>query len=126
MRILIDTHILIWHLEGNNLLLPAYRTLISDPENTTLISIASLREIAIKASRGRLSLSHSLDSIVRSIEDSLGQILDIIPEHTVQVSKLPFQHRDPFDRMLIAQAIVEKVPLITADPEFNAYEVDLL
>ncbi len=126
MRILIDTHILIWHLEGNVSLFPEYRTLIADTANQILVSMASLWEIGIKTSVKKLSLSKPLETIFDEIENSTSSILPIKPEHILRLSKLPFHHRDPFDRLIISQALVEIVPVITSDNLFNEYGVELL
>jgi PIN domain nuclease of toxin-antitoxin system len=123
MRVLIDTHILIWHLEGNSQLPPSQRQIISDPTNNVFISVASFWEIAIKSSRGKLSLSRSIEEIVKEVRSSTSSILLIEPEHTAEVAKLPFHHNDPFDRMIIAQAIVEDMTIITIDKNFGDYGV---
>jgi PIN domain nuclease of toxin-antitoxin system len=126
MRVLIDTHILIWHLEGNEALPAHRRTIIADPNNTPLISIASIWEIAIKVSLKKITLITPLEEMVRLIQDSNGSILSIETAHALKVSELDFFHKDPFDRMIIAQALVENVPLITSDTEFAHYGVELL
>ena len=125
-RILIDTHVLIWHLEGDKQLSLAYRQLIDDSENSIFISITSFWEIAIKSSCGKLSLSRSIGEIIFEVEKSTSAILLIEPKHTIQVAQLPFLHKDPFDRMIIAQAMTEDLSLISADPEFEQYGVTLL
>ena len=126
MRILIDTHILIWHLEDDERLSSFHGQVIEDPANRVLISIASFWEIAIKSSRGKLSLAKSIEDIFSEIARSSSTILPIESEHTVLVSRLPFHHKDPFDRMIIAQAMVEGVPIMSTDRDFADYGVDLL
>ena len=126
MRILIDTHILIWHLEGDAQLSPDRRSLISDPRNSAFVSIVSLWEIAIKTSRGKLSLSRPIDEIFTEINRSTVSILSIEPDHALKVSSLPFHHKDPFDRLIIAQAIVDDISIISTDRSFSDYEVTLL
>ncbi len=126
MRILIDTHILIWHLEGDEQLSPDRSQIIADPANNVLISIASFWEIAIKSSRGKLSLSRSIEKIVEEIQRSTSSILPIEPEHTIQVAKFPYHHNDPFDRMIIAQAMAENIALMSTDNNFSVYGVKLL
>ena len=126
MRILIDTQILIWLLNGDLQLSLDRREKLVDPANRVFISIASFWEIAIKSSRGKLSLAKSIEDIFSEIDNSSSTILSIAPEHTLQVSRLPFHHKDPFDRMLIAQAIVENIPLMSPDHDFADYEVELL
>ncbi|MGB7209389.1 MAG: type II toxin-antitoxin system VapC family toxin [Pyrinomonadaceae bacterium] len=126
MRILIDTHILIWLLNGDFQLSIDRREKLVDPANRVFISIASFWEIAIKSSRGKLSLAKSIEDIFSEIDRSSSTILTIEPDHTLQVSKLPFHHKDPFDRMIIAQAMIENIPLTSTDHDFTAYGVDLL
>jgi PIN domain nuclease of toxin-antitoxin system len=126
MRLLIDTHILIWFLEGNKLLVKSRRQIIANPQNDIFVSIASLWEIAIKISLGKLTLAKPLADVVKQIAVENIEILPIAPEHTLQVSALPFHHRDPFDRIIIAQAQVENLPIMTADMEFAKYSIQIL
>jgi PIN domain nuclease of toxin-antitoxin system len=126
MRILIDTHILIWHLEGDEQLSPDRRSLITNPTNSIFISIVSYWEIAIKTSIGKLSLSRPIEEIFAEIDHSTSTILSIQPNHTLEVSELPFHHRDPFDRMLIAQAKVEFLDVMTSDGVFADYGLNLV
>ena len=126
MRILIDTHILIWHLEDNEKLSLDHSASITDPSNIVFISIASFWEIAIKISRSKLSISRSIEELIGAVERSNISILPIKPQHTIQVSELTFHHKDPFDRMIIAQALVEDMPLISTDSDFTKYGVTLL
>lgn len=126
MRLLIDTHILIWFLEGNKLLSKPRRQIIADPLNDVFISIASLWEIAIKISIGKLTLAKPLADVIKQIAIEDIEILPILPEHTLQVSTLPFHHRDPFDRIIIAQAQIDNLPVMTDDREFGNYGINLL
>lgn len=126
MRILIDTHVLIWHLEDDKRLSAKHGDLIEDSDNSIFVSVASLWEIAIKTSRGKLSLSQSIEDIFAEIERSTSSILLIEPDHTLKVSKLPYHHNDPFDRIIIAQSMVEEMSLISTDSNFADYEVNLL
>lgn len=126
MRFLIDTHILIWFLEGHASLSTENRQLIVDGDNDVLVSVASLWEIAIKVSVGKLELAASIPAIVERIREEDIELVQISTSHIVQVSTLPFHHKDPFDRMIIAQALVETLPVISTDNDFNVYGVDLL
>lgn len=126
MRILIDTHILIWHLEDDAHLSLAHSEIIADPDNKVLISIASLWEIAIKLSKGKLAISRSMNDVVSHIEQSTSLLFAIAPEHLIHVASLPFHHKDPFDRLIIAQSLVENIPIITSDSNFSEYGVELL
>jgi len=124
MRILLDTHTFLWFIEGNTRLSLTARQLIEDSTNERLFSIASVWEMAIKFSLGRLKLSQPLatlipQQLVRNRIDLLGIALD----HTAVVSALPFHHHDPFDRLLISQAIFEQIPLISIDSVFDQYGV---
>ena len=126
MRLLIDTHILIWFLEGAKLLAKPRRRIIAEPQNDIFVSIASLWEIAIKISLGKLILTKPLADVIKQIAVENIQVLSITPEHALQVSVLPFHHRDPFDRIIIAQAQVENLPIMTNDGEFGNYTVKIL
>lgn len=124
MRILVDTHVFIWHLEDDPALSLALSELIENPDNEILISIASIWEMAIKMSRGKLTLSRSIEDVIRHIERSKSSFLTIDPTHLARVVSLPFYHKDPFDRLIIAQALTEDIPIITSDRAFAAYGVD--
>lgn len=126
MRLLIDTHILIYFLEGNKLLEQNHRQTIADSQNEVLLSIASLWEMAIKISIGKLTLSQTLEDVIKQIYSENIEILPISPDHTLQVSTMPFHHRDPFDRITIAQCQIENLPIISNDKNFSAYGVKLL
>jgi len=126
MQLLIDTHILIWFLEGNNLLSKSRRQIIANPNNDVFVSIASLWEMAIKISIGKLTLAKPLADVIKQIVVENIEVLAISPEHTLQVSTLPFHHRDPFDRIIIAQSQVENLPIITDDDTFSNYGVKIL
>ncbi len=126
MLLLLDTHILIWFLEGNKLLSKSRRQIISNPQNDVFVSIASLWETAIKISVGKLTLKQPLADVVKQIVVQDIEILPIMPEHTLQVSTLPFHHRDPFDRLIIAQAQIENLMIISDDSNFGSYGVKLL
>ncbi len=126
MRLLIDTHILIWFLEGNKLLPKSRRQIIANPQNDMFVSIASLWELAIKISIGKLTLAKSLADVIKQIAAVDIEILQISPEHTLQVSTLPFHHRDPFDRMIIAQSQIENLAVMTDDDDFADYGIKIL
>ncbi|MGB7202581.1 MAG: type II toxin-antitoxin system VapC family toxin [Pyrinomonadaceae bacterium] len=126
MRFLIDTHVLIWHFEDDAQLTLERSAFIDDPDNEPLVSFASLWEIAIKQSLDKLKLSSSLDNIVGAIEESTTSLLPIDSRHLIRVAELQFHRKDPFDRLIIAQALAENIPIITSDPHFAAYGVALL
>ncbi len=126
MQFLIDTHILIWFLEGNKLLSKSRREFIENPNNEIFVSIASLWEIAIKISIGKLALAEPFSDVIKQIAVENIKILAISPEHALRISTLPFHHRDPFDRLIIAQAQVENLTIITNDREFSSYGIKSL
>lgn len=127
MRYLLDTHALIWFLEGDSSLSETAKALITDGKNELAVSIASIWEIAIKVSIGKLSLSQPFDNIFPSeLKKQHIQVLPLKITHTSQVKNLPLHHRDPFDRLIIAQAMIEGMPVITVDKCFNDYDVGII
>lgn len=127
MRILLDTHTFLWFIEGNPRISPIAQSLIEDSQNERLLSYASLWEIAVKASIGKLPLHVPFEQLIPAeLRRNAIEILDLTIEHLNQVITLPFHHRDPFDRMLTAQAVVEGLSILSADPIFDTYEVDRL
>ncbi len=115
MRLLIDTHILIWALEGSAQLSPRAKELLLDPEHEHWVSAASIWEIAIKASIRKLTLSRPLGDLEKGILAAGFRVLDISIRHAVAVSEIELHHNDPFDRMLLAQCEVETLRLVSAD-----------
>jgi len=126
MRILIDTHILIWMLEGDSQLSSQRRRIISDPVNEIFVSVVSYWEIAIKISTRKLSISRTLIDILDEVAASSSILILAEPIHTLAVSTLPFHHRDPFDRMLVAQAQVGFLAMMTNDTVFADYGLKLI
>jgi len=118
LRILLDTHLLLWWLADNAGLSAEARTLIGDPENTIFVSAVSLWEIWLKESLGRLRLPEDFEE--RLAAESF-ESLPLTAAQARQVAMLPWRHRDPFDRMLVAQARVENLILLTADDRVAAY-----
>jgi PIN domain nuclease of toxin-antitoxin system len=122
MRLLLDTHALLWFVWNHPNLSATARNLMTDPKNTLLFSAASIWEIAIKVSIGKLTLADPYDVFMNQATTSTGlTILPLEVRHAAALTALPLHHRDPFDRMLIAQALVEKIALVSADTVFNAY-----
>lgn len=127
MNLLLDTHTLLWFGLNDTRLSDRARSLICDSTNQPLVSPASYWEIAIKISLGKYRLSQDLASFVKEqIAANRLDILAIAPEHAAVVATLPFHHRDPFDRMLIAQAIHERIPLISSDAILDKYPITRL
>jgi PIN domain nuclease of toxin-antitoxin system len=127
VRLLLDTHSFLWFIEGDKRLPQNARQLIADMGNDAWISVASLWEIAIKASLGKLSL---LQPFAELIPDQLRRNnirpLPIELHDLAQVAQLPFHHRDPFDRLIIAQAMIRDLVIIGKDPEFTSYPIRLV
>ena len=126
MDVLLDTHILVWAWTGDKRLTPAQRDLLAASEVRPRVSIVSMWEIAIKSSLGKLELNAPLEELAASFPEFHLDLLPLRLEHVHAVKALPFHHRDPFDRMLIAQAKQEDMHLLTADPLFRAYDVPLI
>jgi PIN domain nuclease of toxin-antitoxin system len=127
MRLLLDTHAFLWFIMGSSSLSASARALIENVANERFLSVASLWEMAIKVSTGRLILSAPFDVLIPAQLSVNGvELLGIEVAHTAVVSTLPFHHRDPFDRLLIAQAIVEGMPLVSIDAAFDRYAVTRL
>jgi len=123
MRLLLDTHVLIWFLSKKSALSNDTKALIFDPGNKKFLSIASIWEMTIKDSLGKLKLPLTVREIMTEFQSAGGSILSITPEHALATGKLPWHHRDPFDRMLIAQALYEDLTIISHDSLFADYQV---
>jgi PIN domain nuclease of toxin-antitoxin system len=127
MRLLLDTHAFLWFIMGSTNLSADARALIEDAANEKCLSVGSLWEIAIKTSIGKLTLSAPFDVLIPQQLGMNGiELLNINLAHAATVATLPFHHRDPFDRLLIAQATVEKMPVVSADTAFDAYSITRL
>ena len=125
MKLLLDTHTVIWFITNDKSLSANAKKIIEDTSNVCFVSIASLWEISIKYRLGKLELKKTIEIIFDLIEQTGFQILPIFPEHLLTNSQLELHHRDPFDRLMISQAIFENYTIITKDPLFMLYEVDL-
>lgn len=121
MKLLLDTHILLWAAQGVEHLPMDAQTLMNEPENELLFSVASLWEIVIKCGLGREDFKVDPRLLRRSLLDNDYRELPILSEHAVAIDALPPIHKDPFDRMLIAQATVEGITLLTADVQLAKY-----
>ena len=126
MKFLIDTHTFLWFVNDSQQLSNYARSLM-ESDVDLLISSASLWEIAIKVSIGKLTLRNSFQTFIPQ-QLTINDIEIIYPtiDHLSALSELPFHHRDPFDRLMIAQAIVENIPMITRDSAFNLYEIECI
>ena len=121
MKLLLDTHLLLWAAGAPERLSATARALIDDPANTPIFSVASLWEIAIKRGLGRPDFQVDPRRLRRGLLDNGYEELAITSAHVVAVDALPPLHRDPFDRLLISQAITEGLLLLTADARLAAY-----
>ena len=124
MRVLIDSHVLIWYVDQDNLLSPASHAAISDPTNDLLLSAGSIWEIGIKVGLGKLVLTQPFKPWMnQAISDLDVTVLPLSVEYVDVQSNLPRHHGDPFDRLIVAQAIIEQVPIISADANLDAYGI---
>ena len=126
MDLLIDTHVLIWFITDDIKLPPKTRQIIENIENDCFVSIATYWEIAIKHSLGRLDLNSGLENIFQIIEETGFETLPITVNQILNNARLEFHHKNPFDRIIIAQAISENLSLITKDEQFKEYKVSLI
>jgi PIN domain nuclease of toxin-antitoxin system len=123
MRILLDTHVLLWWLADDPRLSPRARALIADPANQLTVSAATAWEIAIKQALGKLTMDGDLEDAVREQGFTM---LPIVFRHSAETMLLPAIHRDPFDRMLVAQARVENLALLTVDAHILQYPANVI
>jgi PIN domain nuclease of toxin-antitoxin system len=126
MKFLLDTHLIMWTLLDHPNLKPQVRSLLNDPENQFVFSVTSIWEIAIKRGEQRSDFLHDPRVIRRQLLDDGYEELPVLGQHAVAVDSLPAIHKDPFDRILIAQAMVEGITLLTADPVIAQYPGSIL
>jgi PIN domain nuclease of toxin-antitoxin system len=126
MKILTDTHALIWSITDADELSTVAGKAIEDPSNTCFVSIASLWEMGIKSSLGKLELKVELEQLFQIIEETGFEILPISPAHILVNTALEFHHRDPFDRIIISQAKCEGYKLLSKDRKFRDYDISLI
>jgi PIN domain nuclease of toxin-antitoxin system len=127
MRILLDTHAFLWWIAGDRRLSARARKLIADGRNELLLSAASGWEVTIKIGLGRIDLPTPIDQFLGEQLRLNGiEALPIQMAHALSVQRLPLLHRDPFDRMLVAQARMEKLSILTRDPQISQYDVETL
>jgi PIN domain nuclease of toxin-antitoxin system len=124
MNLLIDTHVLLWAVDNDPSLSPAARAAITDGHNIVFVSAATAWELAIKKALGKLQVP--TDTYLEELRHHRFTPLDITTEHALTVETLPPHHADPFDRMLVAQAQVEKLTLVTRDARLQAYPVPII
>lgn len=122
---LLDTHTFLWFISGNTALPADVRAIIEAPTTTSLLSIGSLWELAIKSSQGKLALGGlTISQLVDQHGEGNGiALLPATPTHLDRLLTLPYHHKDPFDRLLIAQALADQLIILGRDPLFDAYGV---
>lgn len=125
MNILLDTHAFLWFVDDDPRLSDPARVLIESDDVQPFMSMASLWEMAIKISLGKLQLKEPYEKFIpqQLAANGIG-ILNLSMEHVAAIAALPFHHRDPFDRLIAVQSRIEKMTLVSADPTFDAYEVE--
>jgi PIN domain nuclease of toxin-antitoxin system len=123
VRILLDTNVLLWWLNLSRDLSQATRELIANPENTIFVSAAAVWEARIKESIGKLKLPTQFEKV---LDREAFEYLPITVQHAHVAGRLPLHHRDPFDRMLVAQSQIERLRLLSADAGLTVYQVDLI
>lgn len=125
MKLLLDTHIFLWAAEQPKKLSPKVLDAVKNPENTLFLSVVSVWEIQIKTQIGKLTLPLPANEFV-SVQRALNQIysLPVLEPHIWLLDTLPMHHKDPFDRLLIAQALAEKYQIVTTDQIFDQYPVE--
>lgn len=126
MDLLIDTHAVIWFITDDSKLPLKTKKIIENSENNCFVSIATYWEIAIKNSLGRLNMNSDLESIFRVIENTGLELLPITTNQILINAGLEYYHHDPFDRIIIAQAIYENLQIVSKDDQFKNYNVTLL
>jgi PIN domain nuclease of toxin-antitoxin system len=124
MRLLLDTHTFLWWINNDPLLSDSARDAITNERNECFLSLASCWELAIKASIGKLRLTKSVERFIpEELTANDFQLLSIDFRHIAKVETLPFHHRDPFDRLLVAQVLTEKMSIISADTVLSEYGI---
>lgn len=122
MKLLLDTHTFLWFVTNDPKLSDSARVVLEEGENTLYVSIATIWEIAIKNGLGKLPLAQPIEIFIPTqLTSNRIDILPVTQEHAFLAGRLPLHHRDPFDRMLIAQSLSEKIPLVSGDSTFDAY-----
>ena len=127
MRLLLDTHIFIWWADQPERLSPAALSALEDEANELLLSVASVWEMQVKIQLSKLKLNLPLRELLKTQQQTNDlTVSPVTLTHVLALEALPFHHKDPFDRLLIAQSIEEELTIVTADSQFSAYPVQLL
>ncbi|OQX97180.1 MAG: twitching motility protein PilT [Bacteroidetes bacterium 4572_128] len=126
-KYLLDTHTFIWTvIDDNDKLSRKAKNIIRDVDNELFISTISFWEIAIKKNIGKLELNVDFDELIKQLKINKINLLNINLKHIKQIINMPLHHRDPFDRMLISQAKIENMVIITRDKHFHKYDINIL
>jgi len=123
MRILVDTQAFIWFVEDDKQLPAKIKIELEDIDNSIVISIASLWEMAIKMTLGKLQLGCNIEEMIDKVYQNGFEILPILPDHIIKLSKLDYFHRDPFDRIIISQGLSENMVIVSSDKVFDEYSI---
>jgi PIN domain nuclease of toxin-antitoxin system len=127
MKILLDTHTFLWFITDDPILSSSARLLIQDADSIRFMSIASVWEIAVKISLGKLELTRPFAELILSqLKRNHIELLPIEIPHLAEVANLPFHHRDPFDRLIISQSLVERILVVSKDTRFDEYGIQRL
>jgi PIN domain nuclease of toxin-antitoxin system len=127
MNYLLDTHVFIWMNEDLSKLSTTVQNIVADEANTLFFSVASIWEIQIKLQIGKLTFKRTLSEMIQLVRDEKQvEVLPVQQAHALKVGELPLLHKDPFDRLLVAQAIVEDFTLITKEPILSRYEANVI
>ncbi len=127
MKVLMDAHSFLWFVNGSSQLSDRAKIIIENPANDKFLSVANIWEMAIKISLGKLSIAQPFEQFIpHQLLINGFEMFEIKFDHVAKVIQLPFHHRDPFDRLLIAQSLVEQIPVISADIIFDLYAVQRL
>jgi PIN domain nuclease of toxin-antitoxin system len=127
MSLLLDTYAFLWFVWNDPRLSVTAMSLITDPANELFLSVGTLLEVAVKVSVKKLKLSEPYETFMqREITNAKLTIVPLTMKHAATMTSLPLHHRDPFDRLLIAQSMVENLPLVSADSAFDAYPITRL
>jgi PIN domain nuclease of toxin-antitoxin system len=127
MKLLLDTHSFLWFVQGDPRLSATARRLAEDPVNDRFLSVASVWEMGIKMSVGKLRLESAIETFIpQQLQVNGMGLLSITVDHVAAIILLPFHHRDPFDRLLVAQAQAEQMALVSGDSALDAYNITRL
>jgi PIN domain nuclease of toxin-antitoxin system len=127
MKLLLDTHVFLWWNEAHPRLSRRVRQLLSDPANSLYLSVASAWEMTLKVQSGKLGLPAATAVYIPARLNHYGmETLPVTLEHVLAAGTLPTHHRDPFDRMLVAQGQVERLPIVTHDPQVGKYDIETI